>query len=206
MGTFYERAALDGDVLGLAEGPGLRVSQGGEQCAELVDGGFVLGAEGASPVVAAAEETLHRVASCVEPAWMVPLAGVLSTCGKWTWRCSTSTWWPRSRSARARILVRPLALFRTTEDVRGVRDDPDMLVMSDGARVVARRPTKPKISAAIANLQRGDVVIVERVVAEDSGDWYVQVLMREDNTFQLEYRDGAPTEHYQTRTEPFRVR
>ncbi|WP_329538672.1 hypothetical protein [Streptomyces sp. NBC_01358] len=72
--------------------------------------------------------------------------------------------------------------------------------MSDGARVVARRPTKPKISAAIANLQRGDVVIVERVVEEDSGGWYVQVLMRENNTFQLEYRDGAPTEHYQTRT------
>lgn len=85
-------------------------------------------------------------------------------------------------------------------DVRGVRDDPAMLVMSDGARVVARRPTKPKISAAIANLQRGDVVIVERVPKEESGDWYVQVLMREDNTFQLEYRDGAPTEHYQTRT------
>jgi hypothetical protein len=28
----------------------------------------------------------------------------------------------------------------------------------------------------------------------------VQVLMREDNTFQLEYRDGAAAEHYQTRT------
>ncbi|WP_327127661.1 hypothetical protein [Streptomyces sp. NBC_01727] len=81
-----------------------------------------------------------------------------------------------------------------------MRDDPDMLVMSDGARVVARRPTKPKISAAIANLQRGDALIVERVAEEESGDWYVQVLMREDNTFQLEYRDGAPTEHFQTRT------
>ncbi|MFM9594300.1 hypothetical protein ACKI1J_20355 [Streptomyces scabiei] len=81
-----------------------------------------------------------------------------------------------------------------------MRDDPDMLVMSDGARVVARRPTKPKISTAIANLQRGDVVIVERVAEEESGDWYVQVLMREDNTFQVEYRDGVPAEHYQTRT------
>jgi hypothetical protein len=75
-----------------------------------------------------------------------------------------------------------------------------MLVMSDGARMVARRPSKPKISAAIANLQRGDVVIIERVSEEELGDWYVQVLMREDNTFQLEYRDGAPAEHYQTRT------
>ncbi|MBT2408890.1 hypothetical protein J7I97_30280 [Streptomyces sp. ISL-87] len=72
--------------------------------------------------------------------------------------------------------------------------------MSDGARVVAKRPTKPKISAAIASLQRGDVLIVERVDDEESGDCYVQVLMREDNTFQLEYRDGTPAEHYQTRT------
>ncbi|MFC8231784.1 hypothetical protein [Streptomyces sp. NPDC056661] len=67
-----------------------------------------------------------------------------------------------------------------------MRDDPDMLVMSDGARVVARRPTKPKISAAIANMQRGDALINESVAEEGSGDWYVQVLMREDNTFQLE--------------------
>ncbi|MEV6353466.1 hypothetical protein [Streptomyces hydrogenans] len=90
--------------------------------------------------------------------------------------------------------------FPDYEAVSGMRDDPDMLVMSDGARVVDRRPTKPKISAAIANLQRGDIVIVERVGDDGSGDWYVQVLMREDNTFQLEYRDGAPAEHYQTRT------
>ncbi|MCG8971532.1 hypothetical protein [Streptomyces sp. CL12-4] len=57
-----------------------------------------------------------------------------------------------------------------------------MLVMSDGARVVARGPAKPKISAAVANVQRGGVVIVERVTDEEPGDWYVQVLMREDNT------------------------
>lgn len=72
--------------------------------------------------------------------------------------------------------------------------------MSYGARVVARRPSKPKISAAIANLQRGDVLIVERVTDEEPGDWYVQVLTRQDNTFQLEHRDGAAAEHYQTRT------
>ncbi|AWL36544.1 hypothetical protein B9S66_30805 (plasmid) [Streptomyces sp. SM17] len=81
-----------------------------------------------------------------------------------------------------------------------MRDDPDTLVMSDDARVVDRRPTQPKIRAAIANLQRGDIVIVERVGDQESGDWYVQVLMHEDNTLQLEYRDGVPAEHYQTRT------
>ncbi|MFF1842318.1 hypothetical protein ACFVW9_11250 [Streptomyces sp. NPDC058217] len=47
-----------------------------------------------------------------------------------------------------------------------MRDDPDMLVMSDGARVVARRQMKLKISAGIANMQRGDALINESVVEE----------------------------------------
>jgi catechol 2,3-dioxygenase-like lactoylglutathione lyase family enzyme len=48
-------------------------------------GGLVLGAEDAGRLAASAEETaLHRVASCVGLGWAVPLAGVLSTRGKWT--------------------------------------------------------------------------------------------------------------------------
>lgn len=73
--------------------------------------------------------------------------------------------------------------------------------MSDGARVLARRPSKPKMSASVAGLQQGDVLVVEHIehiehVEEETGDRYVRVLMREDNTFPLEYRDGAPAEHY----------
>jgi hypothetical protein len=41
VGTLYERADSDGEVLALPGGPGLRVAQGGEQCAELVDGALV---------------------------------------------------------------------------------------------------------------------------------------------------------------------
>lgn len=41
--------------------------------------------------------------------------------------------------------------------------------------------------------------MLERV-EEETGDWYAQVWMREGNSFQLEYRDGVPSEHYQTRT------
>lgn len=70
---------------GVAGCPGLRVAQGGEQRPELVDGGFVLGAEGTGRVAASAEETaLHRVTYCVGLAWVVPVAGVLSTRGRWT--------------------------------------------------------------------------------------------------------------------------
>lgn len=30
--------------------------------------------------------------------------------------------------------------------------------------------------------------------------WYVQVWLRDDNIYQLEFRDGTAAEHYQTRT------
>ena len=57
------------------------------------------------------------------------------------------------------------------------------------------------MSRMVANLGRGNAfVIVERVDDEAAGDWYVQVWLRDDNTYQLEFRDGTAAEHYQTRT------
>ncbi|WP_030965502.1 hypothetical protein [Streptomyces sp. NRRL S-378] len=53
----------------------------------------------------------------------------------------------------------------------------------------------------VANLGRGNAfVIVERVDDDAAGDWYVQVWLRDDNTYQLEFRDGTAAEHHQTRT------
>ncbi|MBT2408688.1 hypothetical protein J7I97_34665 [Streptomyces sp. ISL-87] len=53
----------------------------------------------------------------------------------------------------------------------------------------------------LANLQRGNAhLVLERVKEGMEGSWYVQVLLRDDNTYQLEFRDGAAAEHYQTRT------
>ncbi|MEE4544190.1 hypothetical protein V2S66_19700 [Streptomyces sp. V4-01] len=75
-----------------------------------------------------------------------------------------------------------------------------MLMMSYGSGNVFRRTTKPKVGLAIANMQPGWAVVVERAEDERPGDWYVQVLLRKDNTFQLEYRDGEPSQHFQTRT------
>ncbi len=44
----------------------------------------------------------------------------------------------------------------------------------------------------VANLGRGNAfVIVERLDDEADGDWYVQVWLRDDNTYQLEFRGGA---------------
>lgn len=68
-----------------------------------------------------------------------------------------------------------------------------------GRRV--RNPKGSAVSQMVANLGRGNAfVIVERVDDEVDGDWYVQVWLRDDNTYQLEFRDGTAAEHYQTRT------
>ncbi|MDX3848711.1 hypothetical protein [Streptomyces europaeiscabiei] len=74
VSAFYGRADPDGEVLALAGGPGLRVAQGGEQRAELVDGGLSsrLRAPGAWPQ--RRKRTLHRVASWVELGCAVTLA------------------------------------------------------------------------------------------------------------------------------------
>ncbi|MFF7445991.1 MULTISPECIES: hypothetical protein [unclassified Streptomyces] len=64
-----------------------------------------------------------------------------------------------------------------------------------------RNPGPAALGRLVANLGRGNAfVIVERVDDEVSGDWYVQVWLRDDNTYQLEFRDGTAAEHYQTRT------
>ncbi|MDT9692014.1 hypothetical protein Q5762_27525 [Streptomyces sp. P9(2023)] len=53
----------------------------------------------------------------------------------------------------------------------------------------------------LANLQRGNAhLVLERAEEDLEGSWYVQVLLRDDNTYQLEFRDGVAAEHYQTRT------
>ncbi|MES5825206.1 hypothetical protein [Streptomyces sp. RG80] len=80
-------------------------------------------------------------------------------------------------------------------------DDLDMLQARDehGRRV--GNPEDSALSRMVANLSRGNAfVIVERVDADADGDWYVQVWLRDDNTYQLEFRDGIAAEHYQTRT------
>jgi hypothetical protein len=79
------------------------------------------------------------------------------------------------------------------------RDDRCMLVLKSGPVVLSKRPTKPMVGARVGDLRRDGALVLERV-EEEPGDWYVQVWLREDNTFQLEYRDGVPAEHYQTRT------
>ncbi|MFD6426164.1 hypothetical protein [Streptomyces sp. NPDC060198] len=76
-----------------------------------------------------------------------------------------------------------------------------MLIATNERGHVVKRATKPAIGTMLANLRRGNAhLIVERVDEELPGSWYIQVLLRENNAYQLEYRDGVAEQHFQTMT------
>ncbi|MFE4965674.1 hypothetical protein [Streptomyces sp. NPDC056660] len=75
-----------------------------------------------------------------------------------------------------------------------------MLIATNNRGHVVQHPSKPAIATMLADLRRGDHMLLERQDEDREGDWYVQVLFRDDDTYQLEYRDGVATEHYQTLT------
>ncbi|MEV8530196.1 hypothetical protein AB0451_40060 [Streptomyces sp. NPDC052000] len=91
------------------------------------------------------------------------------------------------------------AAFAATA-AEAVGDDRAMLQARDEHGRQVRNPGPVALSRMVANLGRGNALIVERLDDEVAGDWYVQVWLRDDNTYQLEFRDGTAAEHYQTRT------
>jgi hypothetical protein len=76
-----------------------------------------------------------------------------------------------------------------------------MLIATNGRGHVVKRPSEQAIGTMLADLDQGDHLILERQDESQEGNWYIQVLSSGDNTYQLEYRDGVPAEHYQTQTE-----
>ncbi|MFF7984758.1 hypothetical protein ACFZDK_37550 [Streptomyces sp. NPDC007901] len=75
-----------------------------------------------------------------------------------------------------------------------------MLIATNVQGHAVKHPSQPAIGTMLANLGQGDHLILERQDEDREGDWYIQVLFRDNNTYQLEYRDGVPAEHYQTLT------
>jgi hypothetical protein len=63
----------------------------------------------------------------------------------------------------------------------------------------ARDPSRSRIEAAVLSLPRDGHLGLEHS-GVDKADEYIQVWLRPDGIYQLEYRDGSPTEHYQTLT------
>jgi hypothetical protein len=85
--------------------------------------------------------------------------------------------------------------------VRPARHNQPMLIATNAGGHPVKRPSKPAIGTMLANLGRGNEhLVLERQGEDREGDWYIQVLFRDNNTYQLEYRDGVATEHYQTQT------
>ncbi|MFD5265258.1 hypothetical protein [Streptomyces sp. NPDC058335] len=76
-----------------------------------------------------------------------------------------------------------------------------MLIATNGRGHVVKRPSKPAIGTMLAKLRRGNEhMVLERQDEDRVGDWYIQVLFRDNNTYQLEYREGVAAEHFQTQT------
>jgi len=84
--------------------------------------------------------------------------------------------------------------------VRPLRHALPMLIATNSRGHVLKSPSKPAIGTMLANLHSGDHMILERQDENRAGNWYVQVWFRDNNTYQLEYRDGVPAEHHQTQT------
>ncbi|MCX5401304.1 hypothetical protein [Streptomyces sp. NBC_00102] len=75
-----------------------------------------------------------------------------------------------------------------------------MLMATDEAGWVVKT-TKPAIGRMVANLQRGNAhLVLERVEEGMEGSWYVQVRLRDDNTYQLEFQDGTVGSPTRTRS------
>jgi hypothetical protein len=75
-----------------------------------------------------------------------------------------------------------------------------MLIATNSRGHVLKRPSKPAIGTMLANLRRDGHMILERQDENREGDWYIQAWYRDNNTYQLEFRDGVAAEHYQTLT------
>jgi hypothetical protein len=85
------------------------------------------------------------------------------------------------------------------------------VVMRTSGGLIQRNPTANRIPALVGALSReaslaasdsgsmAEYIIVHLIGSSD--DQYIQVWLRPEGVFQLEYRAGKPSEHYQTRTE-----
>lgn len=66
-----------------------------------------------------------------------------------------------------------------------------------GHDLAADCPRGPALELAVLNLRRGGHLVLE---CSADPNCYAQVWLRPDGTYQLEYRDRSPAEHFQTRT------
>jgi hypothetical protein len=73
------------------------------------------------------------------------------------------------------------------------------VVMRTSSGLMQRNPTENRIRALVSALSKGQYVMLEQFGSSESN--YIQVWLRPEGIFQLEYRAGHPSEHFQARTE-----
>ncbi|MEU6343039.1 hypothetical protein ABZ883_19105 [Streptomyces sp. NPDC046977] len=80
-----------------------------------------------------------------------------------------------------------------------VGEDPPAtdLPVHPGHRPEQHCPRGARLEAAVLSLPRDGVIVLGCAV---EADCFAQVWLRPDGTYELEYRDRSPAEHYQTRT------
>ena len=75
-----------------------------------------------------------------------------------------------------------------------------IIVLRASNGLLLRSPEESIIGAAVNALAGDDHVILEYEGESGENVHYIQVWLRPDGDFQLEYRAGEPNEHYQTIT------
>jgi hypothetical protein len=73
------------------------------------------------------------------------------------------------------------------------------VVMRTSKGLIQRNPTEDRVRALVGALARGEHVVLEQFGRSSS--YYIQVWLRPDGVFQLEYRAGSAGEHYQAQAE-----
>ncbi|MEU2244047.1 hypothetical protein ABZ572_32135 [Streptomyces sp. NPDC018338] len=69
-----------------------------------------------------------------------------------------------------------------------------LVALSADGRVV-RDPDAPTIEAMLAGLRHREHMLLQRLTDHDEGDWYIQVLLDEDDTYEVVHQAGTAAEH-----------
>ncbi|MGW8764062.1 hypothetical protein ACWGN5_16315 [Streptomyces sp. NPDC055815] len=74
-----------------------------------------------------------------------------------------------------------------------------LVALAPDGRLV-RSPDGPTIEAMLAGLRHREHMLLQRMTDQDEGDWYIQVLLDEDDTYEVVHLAGTAAEREGTRS------
>ncbi|MEU2072618.1 hypothetical protein [Streptomyces sp. NPDC013489] len=75
-----------------------------------------------------------------------------------------------------------------------------LVALATSGRLV-RDADAPTIEAMLAELRHREHLLLQRLTDHDEGDWYLQVLLDEDDTYEVVHQAGTAAERHRTRSE-----